>query len=68
MLQKNSSINLHFVYLFIDVNNTKTKGYIAIGCNATISGQMIHFISRLDFKSIVNEYNVDYRILQLVLH
>jgi len=30
--------------------------------NTTIFGQMIHFISRLDFKSIVNEYNGDHRI------
>ena len=30
--------------------------------NTTIFGQMIHFISRLDFKSIVNEHNGDHRI------
>ena len=30
--------------------------------NTTIFGQMIHFISRLDFKSIVNEYHGDHRI------
>jgi hypothetical protein len=30
--------------------------------NTTIFGQMIHFISRLDFKSIVNQYNGDHRI------
>ena len=30
--------------------------------NTTIFGQMIHFISRLDFKSIVNHHNGDHRI------
>jgi plasmid maintenance system killer protein len=30
--------------------------------NTTIFGQMIHFILRLDFKSIVNQYNGDHRI------
>jgi len=30
--------------------------------NTTIFGQMIHFISRLDFKSIVNQHNGDHRI------
>jgi putative transposase len=30
--------------------------------NTTIFGQMIHFISRLDFKSIVNKHNGDHRI------
>jgi hypothetical protein len=48
--------------LFIDVNNIKTGGYRAMAYNTTIFGQMIHFISRLDFKSIVNEHNGDHRI------
>jgi hypothetical protein len=30
--------------------------------NTTIFGQMIHFISRLDFRSIVNTHNGDHRI------
>ena len=30
--------------------------------NTTIFGQMIHFISRLDFKSFVNKHNGDHRI------
>jgi putative transposase len=30
--------------------------------NTTIFGQMIHFISRLDFKSIVNQHKGDHRI------
>lgn len=33
--------------------------------NTTIFGQMIHFISRLDFKHLVNKYNGDHRVRKL---
>jgi hypothetical protein len=51
--------------LFITVNNIKTGGYRAMAYNTTIFGQMIHFISRLDFKSIVYQHKGDHRIRQL---
>jgi putative transposase len=33
--------------------------------NTTIFGQMIHFISRLDFKHLVNKHNGDFRVRKL---
>jgi putative transposase len=49
----------------LNANNIKTGGYRAMAYNTTIFGQMVHFISRLDFKSIVNHYKGDFKIRTL---
>lgn len=51
-----------FCIFVFRINNNKTGGYRAMAYFNTIFGQMIQFISRLDFKSIVNQYNGDFKI------
>lgn len=48
-----------------DVSNLKNRSYQAMAYNTTIFGQMIHFISRLDFKHLVNKHNGDFRVRTL---